>query len=132
MTDQATDEAAIKALFDVQGEGWRRRDGGLFASAFTPDADFTNITALTMRGRDEIARHHQQLFETVYRDAVVERGELEIRFVRPDVATIQAETRLRVGPVERRAHFLAVAVRCADGWQLAALHNMVPFVPPGS
>jgi uncharacterized protein (TIGR02246 family) len=125
------DEAAIRALFDQQGEAWNRHDGEGLAAGFAHDADFINITAKALRGRAEIARHHNEIFNGVYRNATGERGELRIRFIRPDVATIEASSKLTLpGQPDRHAHFLAVASRQHGKWELRAFHNMVPFVPP--
>ena len=127
----AQDEAAIRTLFDKQSEAWKRRDGEGLASQFAEDADFINITGKALRGRAEIARHHNELFTTVYRDASVQVGELRIRFVRSDVATIEASSTLTLpGQPDRHANFLAVASRDEGQWKLRAFHNMVPFVPP--
>ncbi len=131
LVGNAQDEAAIRALFDKQDQAWKRRDGEGFAAQFSEDADFINITGKALRGRDEIARHHNGLFTTVYRDASVKVGEMRIRFIRSDVATIEAESTLtRSGQPDRHAHFLAVATRQDDRWQIRAFHNMIPFVPP--
>jgi uncharacterized protein (TIGR02246 family) len=125
------DEAAIRALFDQQSEAWNRHDGESLAAGFAQDADFINITAKALRGRAEIARHHNEIFSGVYRNATGERGELRIRFIRPDVATIEASSKLTLpGQPDRHAHFLAVASRQDGKWELRAFHNMVPFVPP--
>ena len=130
MVDTTQDEAAIDALFDKQAEGWERADSELFASAFAPEADFINITATPLRGRDEIARHHAQLWATLYKGATVSPGPRRIRFVTPDVAVVENEATLRMGEMERHAHALVVAVRNDGHWEIEALHNMLPFVPP--
>jgi len=57
MTGTPEDEAAIRSLFELQGEAWKAADAERFASAFAEDADFINIRAHTLRGREEIARH---------------------------------------------------------------------------
>jgi uncharacterized protein (TIGR02246 family) len=132
MTDKGADEDAIRALFDIQGQAWTKGDPELFASAFAPDATFINIRAVTLRGREEIAAHHKQLWATVYKGADVRLGEVRIHFIRPDVATIEVESTLHVGEIERHAHMLAVAVNNAGHWELQAVHNMVPFSPPNS
>lgn len=130
MVDSAEDEAAIRSLFYITGDAWSRGDAESFASVFALDADFINIRAHALRGREEIARHHKQIWDTVYKGSTVERGDLLIHFIRPDVATIEVESTLRVGEIERHAHMLAVAVCNTGRWELQAVHNMVPFSPP--
>lgn len=127
----AEDEAKIRSLFDKQGEAWVREDGEAFASVFAVDADFVNIRAHALRGRAEIARHHTQIFTTIYRGSKVQAGDLRIKFIRPDVATIEASSKVTLkDQSERHAHMLAVAVASNGHWEIQALHNMVPFVPP--
>lgn len=127
----ARDEAEIRALFDRMGEAWEREDGESFASVFAIDADFVNIRAHALRGRAEIGRHHTQIFTTIYRGSTVRIGGLRIRSIRPDVATIEAESAVTLpGQPERHAHMLAVAARDGGRWEIQALHNMIPFAPP--
>jgi uncharacterized protein (TIGR02246 family) len=132
LAEQSEDEAAIEALFDTQSRAWERADSELFASAFSTDADFINITATALRGREAIARHHAQLWATLYKGATVTAGPRRIRFVRPDIALIENEATLRMGETERHAHALVVAVRNDGQWEIEALHNMIPFVPPAA
>jgi uncharacterized protein (TIGR02246 family) len=54
MTDTSRDDSAIREVFDRQSDAWERADPDLFASAFAEDADFINITAKALRGRQEI------------------------------------------------------------------------------
>lgn len=127
----ARDEAAIRALFDTMDHAWVREDGDAFASIFTIDADFITIRAQALRGREEIARHHTRIFTTIYRGSTVRIGELRIRFIRPEVATIEAASAVMLeGQPERHANMLAVAVRNDGRWEIQALHNMIPFAPP--
>ena len=129
----ASDEAAIQTLFAKQAEAWVREDGEAFASVFALDADFINIRAHALRGRAEIATHHTKIFTTIYRGSKVRIGDFRIKFVRPDVATIEAASSVTLkDQPERHAHMLAVAVRDSGLWQIKALHNMIPFEPPAT
>jgi uncharacterized protein (TIGR02246 family) len=130
MTTTSADEAAIRRLFDIQGEAWLAGDGDHFATAFAEDADFINITATALRGRAEIARHHDMIFSTVYKGVKMELSDLRVRFLRPDIATVEADARGRVGEEDRQANLLAVVLR-NDGERLIhALHSMIPFKAP--
>ena len=132
MTDASEDEAAIRELFDRSENAWERADPDLFASVFAEDADFINITATPLRGRQEIAEHHARLWATIYKGSKGIRGPMRVRFIRPDVALVENEVTLKFGEHERHAHGLAVAVRNGDSWEIAGLQNMLPFVPPPS
>lgn len=132
MTDRAADERAILARFDLQGLGWRTGDADLFATVFSEDAEFFNITSQVLRGRAEIASHHAQLWKTVYAGLEPEITERVVRFVHPDVATVTSRAVIRMPQGDRHAHMLAVWVRKGEAWEMTAAHNMVPFVPPAA
>ena len=124
------DEAAIERLFETMADAWARADGVAFASVFAEDADFTNITAQSLRGREAIARHHNQIFATVYRGTAMHTVESRVKLIHPDVATVERLSGVRMASGERRAHMLAVVLRKAGAWEIQALHNMLPFTPP--
>lgn len=82
----ATDEAAVRALLDQFIEGWNEASGATLARPFARDAEFINIMGLQVRGRDLIARGHDELFETVFFGTRLSGGVENVRFPRPDVA----------------------------------------------
>ena len=55
---------------------------------FTPDADFVNVQGRWMKGIDEIRRGHKEEAVTRLKDAQIALVELDIRFIRPDVAVV--------------------------------------------
>lgn len=55
---------------------------------FTPDADFINVQGRWMKGVDEIRRGHKEEGATRLKDAHITLVELDIRFIRPDVAVV--------------------------------------------
>lgn len=55
---------------------------------FTPDADFINVQGRWMKGVDEIRRGHKEEAVTRLKDAQLALVELDIRFIRPDVAVV--------------------------------------------
>jgi hypothetical protein len=64
------------------------------------------------------------------RNVGTELSDLRVRFLRPDIATVEADARGRVGEEDRQANLLAVVLR-NDGERLIhALHSMIPFKAP--
>jgi uncharacterized protein (TIGR02246 family) len=55
---------------------------------FTPDADFVNVEGRWMRGVEEIRRVHAVAAQGWLKDANIKLIELDIRFIRPDVAVV--------------------------------------------
>lgn len=87
---------------------WNVGDGGAFARAFAEDADFVNIYATHVAGRDAVAQLHQTIFEGVYQGSVPQ------------------------GPMAGDMHTLATAVlvREGSGWSIASFHNTREQAPP--
>jgi uncharacterized protein (TIGR02246 family) len=77
---------AIEGLVKTFVDGCNAADGKALAHAFAADADFTAITGLKARGRDIIAKSHDEILSTVYRGSVNSAKVESIRFPRPDVA----------------------------------------------
>jgi uncharacterized protein (TIGR02246 family) len=83
----AADEAAIKAVLTERFlAGWNTHDAHLFASAFAPDADFTNVRGMSVSGRENIERFHAQAFQNMFMQSHQTSEVKQIRFLKPDVA----------------------------------------------
>ena len=61
--EQAADERAIRALQRRMLEAWGARDGEAFAAPFSDDALFIGFDGSVMRGRQQIAATHQEVFD---------------------------------------------------------------------
>lgn len=135
MTHTDNNEAAIRGLIDTFVEGWNAADGTTLASAFTADADFTAITGLHARGRDVIARGHDEIFSTIYR-GTRNSGKVEsIHYLRPDVALVDLKFTLRTedGSLAFGIPYSSaglIATRDNGVWAIAVFRNMIPFVRP--
>lgn len=127
------DEQAIRQLVSTFVDGWNAGDGFSLAQGFAPDADFTAITGLKAKGRETIAKGHNEILSTLYRgsqnSAVVE----SIRFVRLDVAVADVTFRF-VGEVRpfglEKSSCGLVCTKDNDSWSIAVFRNMVPFGRP--
>ena len=130
LTLSQTDEIEVRSLVDTMAQSWARGDGEGFAAAFTDDADFVNMMAQPFRGRAEIARHHTQLFATLYKGTTIRMTDVRIRAIAQGVVTLELSAVVAGFVPERRAHSLAVAVRGSEGWRIRSFHNMIPFTLP--
>ena len=127
------DEQAIQTLVDAFVAGWNAADGSACAAPFAEDADFTAVQGLQVRGKDLIARGHQEILSTIFRgtrqSAVVNR----VRFLRADVALVDVTFRFVGEPNPLRiekAMAGIVAAKDARGWSIVEFRNMVPFSRP--
>jgi uncharacterized protein (TIGR02246 family) len=109
------DSAAIKQVVADFLDGFNHHDAHAWAMPFTEDGDFTNVTGLTRHGRKEVEERFTMLFngplKTAHRTATVRH----IRFVKPDVAAVDAEWEL-------------VGSRAADGSENPARKGIFTWV----
>jgi uncharacterized protein (TIGR02246 family) len=131
----SSDEAAVRTLLDQFIEGWNEGSGARLARPFAPDAEFINIMGLRVRGRDLIARGHDELFETVFFGTRLAGGVENVRFLRPDVAYADGVLMLQNSDgsphnMIERALPAFIAVKKDGAWSIAIFRNMIPFERP--
>jgi uncharacterized protein (TIGR02246 family) len=126
--ERVTDERAIRALHRRVLEAWGAGDGEAFAAPFSDDAVFIGFDGSVMRGREQIASTHQEVFDHWMKGTrLVEEG-TEVRFVARDVAIVHALggtlMRGKSEPApERESIQTLVAVRDGGGWSFASFQN---------
>jgi uncharacterized protein (TIGR02246 family) len=131
----ATDDERIRGLWESMARGWADGNAEGFAAGFAADCDFTTVRGDKPAGRAGIVAGHDRLFRTAYRTTRLDARVLDIRYLRPDLATVNAESTIIApdGTPLTDTHALAVVERGAGGgeWQIVAFHNMVPVAPAG-
>jgi len=134
----ANHEAELSGLIETFVAGWNAGSGERLASAFAADADFTNVMGLHARGRDVIARGHDEILATVFRGTRLEAAINQIRYLRPDVAAMDVTLTLRGADGQPFAMLPGgssagvVATRDSATWAIAVFRNMIPFVRPAA
>lgn len=129
------DELAVRSLVDALVLGWNAQDGSAYARPFAVDADFTNVMGLRARGREAIARGHDEILATVFKGTTLAARVDQVRFLRPDVAV--ADVAFNLHDAEGKASDRyppsmagLIAVRDGDAWSIAVFRNMIPFQRP--
>ncbi len=119
--------AAVGAVVDGLRDPWNRGDGAGYAAAFTDDASYVTVDGTTYRGREEIARGHQAIFDTFFRGSTLHGQVLDVRFLAPEVAvairTGSAQTADQPKPSEPESIQTLVVVKQDQGWKIAAFQN---------
>lgn len=128
MSVPSGDESQIRALYVQLMNGWNAGDGAAFAAAFADDGELVGFDGTHHRGRDEIARSHQVLFDKWLKGTRLIGSVESVRFVSADVAVVRAHGGTILGgksqPAPERASIQTlVATRAAGTWRLAAFHN---------
>ena len=130
-----SDESAVRALLDQFIEGWNEASGAKLSRPFAPDAEFINIMGLRVRGRDLIARGHDELFETVFFGTRLSGGVETVRFLTREIAYADGILNLQNSDgtphtMTERALPAFIAVKEKGAWSIVIFRNMIPFERP--
>jgi len=136
----AQDDQEIRGLVDAFVEGWNAADGAACARPFAADAEFVNIMGLRARGRELIGRGHAEILSTIFRGTRMSATVESIRFLRPDVATVEATLKLQtddgrpftLGRYPGYSSAGLVATKEGNTWSIAVFRNMIPFERPAA
>jgi len=123
--DEARDEAAVRALGDNFAKAFLQKNAELRASIFAEDGTFVTPQGDFLQGHVAMVKDFGPEAEAVNGSTQAAFSNYRVRFIKPDVAVVDALLTLRnvngpdgtiipVIPV----NFLYVAVRHADRWQI--------------
>ena len=124
---------AIRALWSEMARGWAAGDAAVFSASFAEDCDFTTVRGDKPPGRPGVEAGHAALFEGPYAGTTLDARVVAVRFLRPDLATVDAESTVIApdGTALATTHALAVVERTAEHrWLIKAFHNMIPAPRP--
>jgi uncharacterized protein (TIGR02246 family) len=128
-SSQSADEAAIRSLYQQLLDGWNKSSGEAFAGPFAEDSDLVGFDGTHLKGRQEIASFHQQLFDTHLKGTRLVGKIKNTRFLTSDVALMYAVSgTIMAGQTdiepERNSVQTLVATKGNKGkWLLAAFQN---------
>lgn len=130
-TTSSTDEEAIKRVLALFTEAWNKHDAKAFSMVFAEDADFTNVRGTSAQGRTEVEKFHAPLFADRFKDTNQKMTKLKIRFIRPDVAAVDAWWEMtgaknadgQMIPM-RRGLLNLVMTKEKEWWLITVMHNM--------
>jgi uncharacterized protein (TIGR02246 family) len=121
----------IRGLVDALATAWNRHDARAYAAPFAEDAEFTNVFGLVQKGSAAIEAAHAAIFKTMFKDSHLELTETRIRFIRPDIAAVDARWTMtgardpqgKEWPA-RQGLLNQIASREHGAWSIAVSHNM--------
>ena len=130
-TNREQDENGIKQVLARSVDAWNRHDAKAFSMAFAEDADFTNVVGMSAHRRTEIEKFHAPMFATRFKDTHLTITDIEIRFITPDVAAVDARWEMtgakgRDGqdiPL-RKGLLNFIMTRSSGQWLIMIMHNM--------
>ena len=123
----SADRAAIDAIVAELAGAWNAGDAARYAAPFARDAEQVNIFGMRLIGREEIARRHAQVFETIFRESTNILHVLDARSAGPDVLLVRVGSVVSIphGPMQGELHTIASLVLCRTGsnWEIELFHN---------
>lgn len=129
-TGSAKDEEGIRKVLADFIEAWNKHDARAFSMVFAEDADFTNVGGKSAHGRLEVEKFHAPRFATKFKDSNQKMTETKIRFIKPDVAAVDARWEMTgdKGPEGQEIPFrkgLLNFVMTKEGgtWFITVMHN---------
>jgi uncharacterized protein (TIGR02246 family) len=127
-SNNSADEDAIRAIPQRMIDAWNKGSGAGFAAPFTEDADFVAFEGTHLKGRQEIASFHQQIFDTVVKGSRLEGGAKFVSFLNPQLAVMHSIALVTLpgqkGPSPSRDSMQLFVVAKRDGeWRAEAVLN---------
>jgi uncharacterized protein (TIGR02246 family) len=127
-------ERLVSEIISELEKAWNAADGAGFARTFAENADFVNIRGEYFRTREAIARGHQVIFDTIYKDSKVHYQRIGMRVLAAGVLLAHVKSTLSApsGPLagEHNSVFTIVVVQDQEVWRIAAFHNTLVVKEP--
>ena len=129
------EEYQIHEMVQDAMDAWNRHDVGAFIRVYAEDADLTTVTGTTVRGPEAIHDHHAQIFETIFKKSHITAGEIKVRFLSSDIASVDVRWEMtgalewdgKVIPI-RRGLLNWLVTRQGDRWLVTVMRNQ-EFTP---
>jgi uncharacterized protein (TIGR02246 family) len=131
------DEAAIRNILQEEVATWNKGDADGYSRHFAADVTFTNIQGMFFTGSKEFRDRHEEIFKGLFRGTTLQLDIASLRFVRPDVALVDALTWVsgfgQSGPPPNthtdakgrlRTRLFQVLVKSAGEWKISVYHNV--------
>jgi uncharacterized protein (TIGR02246 family) len=87
-------DAEIRAIVAEQVTAWNAGDAKAFSERFAKDGSFTNIRGTVFYGYQAFLDRHVEIFDGFFKGSRLEMTVSRIRYVRPDVAIVDLETKI--------------------------------------
>ena len=130
ISDQKTEETAIRAIVQRLSDGWNQRDSQLFASAFAATHDYVAFNGFQMLGqsREANAQAHDQIWRTTFAEgSEISIIPTQIRFLTPAIAIVHASSTndLIINGETRKLNgslTMVLTKTNGEGWLIDAYH----------
>jgi len=131
------DEVTIRTILQEEVATWNRGDADGYSRHVAADITFTNIQGMFYTGQKAFRDRHEEIFKGPFRGTTLRQEIVSLRFVRPDVAIVDALTWVsgfsQSGPppdthtdakARLRTRLLQVLVKDGGEWKISVYHNV--------
>lgn len=129
-TGSAKDEEGIRKVLADFIDAWNKHDAKAFSMVFAEDADLTTVGGTSVHGRLEVEKYHAPRFATKFKDTNQKITESKIRFIKPDVAAVDARWEMTGAKDEqgqdrpmRKGLLNFVMTKEGGTWFVTVMHN---------
>ena len=132
--DATADSTSIAAIVADLDSSWARADAALWASHYTPDAEFINILGMLMPDMKSMQARHHEIFQGVFRGSRHHGALRRVRFLGPDVAIADVDVEVTgfkalppgsvpTAPGVLRTRMRHILARVGGTWKILASQN---------
>ena len=132
MASRSGDEAGIKQCVAAWEDAWNRHDARATAMAYVEDGDFSSTTGVPSHGWKDLEAHYNEIFTTFLKDAHRTDQVRSIRFLGPDVASVDidwqmtgARTRDGKDAPNRKGLLTWIVTKHNGEWKITIYHESV-------
>ncbi|MCM2980000.1 MULTISPECIES: SgcJ/EcaC family oxidoreductase [Niallia] len=123
-----TDKEAIHFLFNEMFSAWSHGDGEAFANCFTEDVDYVTFFGQHLKGKKEVERSHQDLFNGVLKGSQMQGRITSIRFLNDELAIVHCIGNTKMSNQKnynkkRESINTNVIAKQNGEWKISAFHN---------
>jgi uncharacterized protein (TIGR02246 family) len=93
--ENKTDEAAVRNIPQAFAAAWAKHDGHQLAKTMSEDVDFVNVGGDWLHGRADFELYHTRLLSGRFRESLVTPLEIDVRFLRPNLAVLHWSWRIQ-------------------------------------
>lgn len=119
------DEAAIRKTWQDYVAAWNKHDANALAAFMTEDADRRIPDGRISNGRAAVLDAIGNEFRSVYRNATLSSDQVDVRFLTPDVAILDARDELRgvngAGESVQRTNHTSIFLKRDGKWLTVAI-----------
>jgi uncharacterized protein (TIGR02246 family) len=124
------DEEAVRNLPQAFAAAFNKHDGHQLAQIMADDVDFVTVGAMWLHGKSDFEKYHTRLLDGRFHDIKNEVLQVEVRFLRPDIAIIHwswtaSGDKNSDGTARKRRYGMMtmVAEKRNDNWLVVASQN---------